>query len=127
MGSQYFDKAILKAMLLRIREAVVSLLDWNKEVNSVDDWLMSSHGMQNLAANCMMIEAIGEIVGKIEKYAGIEFLNQCDNIPWLEIKSMRNHIAHAYFEIDVEYVYNVIKNDLQPLLIAIDKLITSIE
>ena len=33
---------------------------------------------------------------------------------------MRNHIAHGYFDINAELVWDVIKNDLQPLLQAVD-------
>lgn len=40
--------------------------------------------------------------------------------------AMRNHIAHGYFEIDTEFVYLVIKNDLAPLSEAIDFLITQL-
>ena len=41
----------------------VDLISWNADINSVDDWATSPAGMQRLAGNAMMIEAIGE--GKI--------------------------------------------------------------
>jgi len=96
------------------------LLEWNKNVKDANEWPRSQSGMQLLSANCMLIQAIGEAVKQIEKRAGIEFLNQCPDIPWQEIKAMRNHIAHGYFEIDVEFVFSTIKNDLAPLKVAID-------
>ena len=33
---------------------------------------------------------------------------------------LRNHIAHGYFDIDGEVVYSVIKQDLNPLLEAVE-------
>lgn len=36
---------------------------------------------------------------------------------------MRNHIAHGYFDINEDYVLSVIKNDLAPLLEAVEYLI----
>ena len=36
---------------------------------------------------------------------------------------MRNHIAHGYFDINEEYVFSVIKNDLAPLLEAVEYLL----
>lgn len=71
--------------------------------------------MQGLAANCMLIEALGEGVKQIEKRSPAEFLASCSDIPWQEIKAMRNHIAHGYFDIDADFVFSVVKNDLDSL------------
>ena len=109
--------------LLGIKRAIVMLQEWNKEVESPDEWLSSTDGMQKLAGNAMMIEVIGEEVKKLEKRLGMDFLNQRPEIPWREIMGMRNHIAHGYFDINEEYVFSVIKNDLNPLLEAVDYLV----
>ena len=39
---------------------------------------------------------------------------------------MRNHIAHGYFDINTDFVWDVIRNDLQPLLEAIEYFIENI-
>lgn len=109
--------------LMNIRKAISMLLEWNKDVESVDEWLNSQLGMQRLAGNAMMIEVVGEEVKKVEKRLGMEFLNQRPEIPWREIMGMRNHIAHGYFDINEEYVFSVIKNDLSPLLEAVEYLL----
>lgn len=71
----------------------------------------------------MLIEAIGEAVKQIDKRAGRAFLDQRPEIPWQDVMSMRNHIAHGYFDLDDAYVLSVIQNDLEPLSEAIDFLI----
>ena len=109
--------------LMNIRKAISMLLNWNADVESVDEWLTSPLGMQRLAGNAMMIEVIGEEVKKVEKRLGMEFLNQRSEIPWRDIMGMRNHIAHGYFDINEDYVLSVIKNDLAPLLEAVEYLI----
>ena len=109
--------------LMNIQKAISMLLEWNKDVENVDEWLNSPLGMQRLAGNAMMIEVVGEEVKKVEKRLGMEFLNQRQEIPWREIMGMRNHIAHGYFDINEEYVFSVIKNDLSPLLEAVEYLI----
>ena len=109
--------------LLGIKRAIVMLLEWNKDVESSDEWISSTDGMQKLAGNAMMIEVIGEEVKKVEKRLGMDFLNQRPEIPWHEIMGMRNHIAHGYFDINEDYVFSVIKNDLSPLLEAVDYLL----
>ena len=118
---------IIQETLLSIRKSIDLLIEWNTGVESTDEWVNSTSGMQKLAANCMLIEAIGEAIKKIDKRAGREFLNQRSEIPWQDIMSMRNHIAHGYFDLDDAYVFSVIHNDLVPLLEAIDFLIHETE
>lgn len=118
---------IIQDTLLNIRKSIMLLQEWNEGVKSTDEWANSPSGMQKLAANCMLIEAIGEAIKKIEKRAGSEFLNQRSEIPWHDVMCMRNHIAHGYFELDDAYVLSVIQNDLDPLLVAINSLIKQTE
>ena len=128
MESLSFDTIeIIQETLRNIQKSILMLQEWNEGVQSTDEWTNSPSGMQKLAANCMLIEAIGEAVRKIEKRAGREFLNQRPEIPWQDIMSMRNHIAHGYFELDDAYVLSVIQNDLAPLLKAVESLIQKID
>ena len=51
--------------LLQIKKAIVQLQDWNKDIQNVDDYYSTPEGMKNLAASCMLIEAIGEGVKQV--------------------------------------------------------------
>lgn len=79
---------------------------------------MSADGMKTLAANCMLIEAIGEGFRNIDDRTAGQLLRHRPEIPWREVIGMRNHIAHGYFDINSDLVWDVIKNDLPPLLDA---------
>lgn len=94
------DLEIIRETLSNIEKSVLALMEWNESLESADEWLSSPLGMQKLAGNCMLIEAIGEAVKKIDKRAGSAFLNQRPEISWRDVMSMRNHIAHGYFELD---------------------------
>ena len=118
---------IIHENLLNIRKSILMLQEWNEGVQSTDEWTSSSSGMQKLAANCMLIEAIGEAVKQVDKRAGREFLNQRPEIPWQDVMSMRNHIAHGYFDLDDAYVLAVVQHDLQPLLEAVESLLQDAE
>lgn len=43
----------------------------------------------------------------------------CSEIPWKQVMGMRDHIAHSYFDIDAELVFQTVKNNLNPLLDAV--------
>jgi uncharacterized protein with HEPN domain len=117
---------IAEDQLEQIRDAIRQLQQWNASVKSMDDFLLSPDGMKTLAADCMLIEAIGEGVKKIDNLTNRQLFVHRPEIPWRQIKDMRNHIAHGYFDINTDFVWDVIQNDLQPLLEAIEYFIKNI-
>jgi uncharacterized protein with HEPN domain len=44
-------------------------------------------------------------------------------IPWPEIRGMRNYIVHSYWQIDFSIVVDTIERDLAPLLAAVERLL----
>ena len=116
----YQQILVVKDLLGQIHDAIVQLQEWNQQISSVDDYLVSAEGTKTLAASCMLIEAIGEGVKKIDGRTSGNLLINRPEIPWQQVMGMRNHIAHGYFDINAELVWDVIKNDLQPLLQAVD-------
>lgn len=110
--------------LLQIKKAIEQLQDWNKDILNVDDYYSTPEGMKNIAASCMLIEAIGEGVKQIDKLTQSRLLDERPEIPWQDVIGIRNHIAHGYFDIDGDIVLDVIKNNLDELLAAINYFIT---
>lgn len=110
--------------LLQIKKTIEQLQDWNKDIQNVDDYYSTPEGMKNLAASCMLIEAIGEGVKQIDKLTQSRLLDERPEIPWQDVIGIRNHIAHGYFDIDGDIVLDVIKNNLDELLTAINYFIT---
>lgn len=103
----------------QIEAAIDQLIEWNRHVKTVDDYYLSSDGMQKLAASCMLIEAIGESIRQIDKITDGKLLPNRPEIPWEDVIGIRNHIAHGYFDIDGDIVLSVIQTELQPLQDAV--------
>lgn len=116
----------LKVLLFQIRTAILQLKEWNNNVQSSDDYYCSPDGMKNLAASCMLIEAIGESIKQIDKITEGNLLAKRPEIPWKDVIGIRNNIAHGYFDIDGDMVFDVVKNDLDSLLEAIEYFIENI-
>ncbi len=113
---------IVEDILHQIQEAIHNLEIWNESLTDVNELLSSPAGMKTLAANCMLIEAIGEGIKKIDERTQQQLLSARPEIPWKAVKGMRDHIAHGYFDINTELVWDVVKNDLPALREAIDYL-----
>ena len=116
----YQQLLIVKDLLQQIHEAISQLQAWNASFSSVDDLLSSPEGMKTLAADCMLIEAIGEGFKKIDTKTHGNLLPHRPEIPWRQVMGMRDHIAHGYFDINADLGWDVVHNDLQPLLEAVD-------
>ncbi len=129
MASKYSDSAINHALqtLLSIEEALQQLIEWNKEVITVNDFACSPSGMQLLAANAMLISAIGEGINKIDLKHPNFLTTEFPQIPWREIVGMRNHIVHGYFNLNADIVFDVVKQDVPLLLPIIHSAIMMIE
>jgi uncharacterized protein with HEPN domain len=110
---------IILALFKQIEESILLLFQWNQDVRDANDYLLSPEGMKNLAASCMLIEAIGESVKKIDRRTDGQLLPLRPEIPWKLVMGMRDHIAHGYFDIDADVVFLTIKKHLTPLLEAV--------
>jgi uncharacterized protein with HEPN domain len=123
MELKYSKKELAIEILEKIKNAIERLEERTKDIRSVDDFLMSSYGMEKLDASCMLLIAIGESIKSFDKITDKKVLCEDASIPWTEIMGVRDVIAHHYFDIDAEEIYNIIKFDLKPLLQSIDNFI----
>lgn len=104
----YRHLEIVEDMLQQIKSAILDVQKWNENISSADDWLSSPDGMKTLAASCMLIEAIGEGFRKINDKTEKQLLPSRPVIPWHDVIGMRNHLAHGYFDINTDLVFDVI-------------------
>ncbi|MDE5784926.1 MAG: DUF86 domain-containing protein [Duncaniella sp.] len=127
MPSQYsdVDKTRIAQVLESIKKTILQLIEWNEHITSSDDYYASQHGSQLLAADCTLITAIGEGINRINRTAPGYLHSRFPDIPWYAIVGMRNHIAHGYFEIDADIVYETVKSDIPGLLDIIDQLLST--
>ncbi|MBW6511491.1 MAG: DUF86 domain-containing protein [Desulfuromonadaceae bacterium] len=68
-------------------------------------------------------EIIGEAVGKLSA----DVKQAYPGVPWQDIKDFRNLLAHEYFGVDLEIVWNTIQLNLPMLMDAIQRMSTGIK
>jgi uncharacterized protein with HEPN domain len=111
--------AMVYETLKNIDTAITRLQERSLEIHSVNDYLTSPSGMEKLDAACMVLIALGESVKTLDKLTDKELLKTYPSIDWKGVMGVRDVIAHHYFEVDPDAVFDIIKNDLEPLKIAI--------
>lgn len=123
MESPYSHKLpLINHIVGQMIEACKTISSWNDGVEKSDDYLTSPEGMQKMAASCMLIESIGEGVKKIDRYTHGLLFEKFPDTPWKEIMGLRDHIAHGYFNLDADIIYDVVKNEIPPLKKTLENL-----
>ena len=113
------DIAMVYETLKNIDTAITRLQERSLEIQSVNDYLTSPIGMEKLDAACMVLIALGESVKTLDKLTDKKLLPTYPSIDWKGVMGVRDVIAHHYFEVDPDAVFDIIKNDLNPLKEAI--------
>ena len=62
------------------------------------------------------IEIVGEAGTMVSPQGQAEILD----VPWREIVAMRNRLIHAYFDVNLDVVWETVRNDLPPLIAALE-------
>jgi uncharacterized protein with HEPN domain len=67
------------------------------------------------------IEVIGEASNRVHKHHR-EFADAHPEVPWRGSYEMRSVVAHDYFKVDLDIVWDTIKNDLPGMRADLKKL-----
>lgn len=57
-----------------------------------------------------------EIIGEATNHLSEEILTAHGDIPWHAIVGMRNNLIHGYNEVNYEFVWATVQNDIRPLI-----------
>lgn len=85
-----------------ILEAIDRITEYTSGIKTADDF---DKDYRNFDATMMNFVVIGEMIDKISD----EFKKKHPEIEWVKIKGFRNIVAHDYFGIDAEEVWQIIK------------------
>ena len=103
--------------ILNILESIQKIFDYSGKFTNADDFYNDT---KSFDATMMNFVIIGEMVEKLSP----DFLAETENkIDWYKIKSFRNIVAHNYFGIDAEEVWQIIKYHLSEFKEILEKLL----
>ncbi len=105
------------ACLLNIKEAIDKIYDYTADHSDPDSFNNDSKSFDAVMMNFV-------VIGEMSEKLSDEFRTETNKeIDWFKIRGFRNIIAHNYFGIDAEEVWQIIKNSLTDLEKKISKFI----
>lgn len=104
------DRIRLRHMVDAMREAV-SFADGRVREDLNEDRQLTLALVKDL-------EIIGEAAAQVSEATR----QQLDDIPWSRIIAMRNRLVHAYFDINLDIVWQTVRKDLPPLITRIEQM-----
>lgn len=68
-----------------------------------------------------------EIIGEASRNLADEFRQTHPEVPWGEIVGLRNRIIHAYFNVNLQIVWEIVQNDLPPLKQQVERILRMLD
>ncbi|MGB7413513.1 MAG: DUF86 domain-containing protein [Thermosynechococcaceae cyanobacterium] len=106
--------------------------DWQNRIRDVIDAIAEIRAFTNeitfdvfqddpktIKAVLYNLAIIGEAVGRIPS----EIETAHPEIPWLDMRGMRNIVIHEYFQVNLAIIWQTIQEDLVPLEVSLRKLV----
>ena len=118
---------IIESLLKKIFQTVERILANSETITSPSFYLLTPSGMERLESTCMLLIAIGEGVKGVDKLTDKKLLSLYPEMDWKGVMGMRDIIAHHYFDLDAEIVYDVIKHDLPKLKDVLQQIVDDLK
>lgn len=116
-----YDCSLILELLLEVEEAIRRIERRFTNIHHPDDF-MSDDGLDRLDAIAMMLIAINENIRRMHKIVGNEWFDRYPDVNWADIRGIRNILAHDYFDIDPEEVYQICSTDIGILKRELEKI-----
>jgi len=105
--------------LEHIAEAIERATNYLLPLKNTDELQQNQQVQDAVVRN---IEIIGEAANNIHKIDS-RFAANHPELPWVEMRGMRNKVIHNYFDVDWFVVWGAVKDDLPRLKKQIDALL----
>lgn len=76
-----------------------------------------------MSNSCFFLVRLIEVIGEAASRVSGGFQEQAPAIPWAEIISTRNRLIHAYFNINLNLLWDTVMSDLPPLIVELERII----
>lgn len=120
------DHGLLRERLEAILEALERVPGRFAKVQSPQDFVATEEGREHLDSISMVLLSVGEAFRQIDEKTPGEFLKQYPEVSWKAVIGMRNVLAHDYFSVNEEVIFNTCESRIPPLIDTVRRMLTNL-
>jgi uncharacterized protein with HEPN domain len=109
-----------RADVVRLRHMLDAVMDAISFVEGVQRDALDENRMLSLSlVKC--VEILGEAASRVSENVRVRH----PKVPWRVIVGMRNHLIHAYYDVNLDILWQTVREDLPPLIPALEEILTT--
>jgi uncharacterized protein with HEPN domain len=110
--------------LHRVQLTLQQMLDCAMEIGSMVQGKTREDLDKERMLNLSLVRLL-EVIGEAASRVPLEIRGQYPEIPWFEMISLRHRLIHGYDMVDFGILWNIITQDIPPLVSVLQKAIRS--
>ena len=121
-----YDRELLVERLETVLEALERIPRRFQSMSRPEDFRASVDGIDRMDAICMILIAAGEEFKKIDRQTEGKLFSRYP-IDWRGAIGVRDVMAHGYFDVDTEELFNICRDDVPRLIEALRTMIQDLK
>jgi uncharacterized protein with HEPN domain len=108
--------------------------DWELRVNDILDAITAVQGytegmkFETFVSDRKTVDAVLRnliLIGEAASHIPDDFVSEHSDIPWRDMRDMRNFVVHEYFGVSDRIIWETVQNDLPPLIPRLQQMLES--
>lgn len=105
-----YDRGVLVERLKTLLEALERIPRRFSGISEPTDFYGSDEGIDRMDAICMILIAAGEEFKNIDRKTESKLLGRYPDVKWRGVMGVRDVLAHGYFQVNAEQLYDICQN-----------------
>jgi uncharacterized protein with HEPN domain len=122
-----YDPELLVEKLEALLEALERIPRRFAGIAAPADFYASDEGVDRMDAICMIVIAAGEELKNIDRKTEGKLLSRYPGVDWRGAMGARDFLAHAYFQVNGEQLFDICRNDIPAMIAAVKTMIGDIQ
>ena len=122
-----YDRELLIEKLQTLLAALRRIPRRFASITEPSDFYLTEDGEDKLGAICMILIAAGEELKNIDRKTEGKLFPQYPAVRWRGAMGMRDVLAHTYFHVDAEQLFNICKNDIPTMIATLETMLSDLQ